>query len=123
MNGKVETKEYRFDLLKWLVVIALVLGGAVAYYVFSEQYVALIRVSGMLLVLVAAGFLAVNTAAGNSFWQLLRAAQVEVRKVVWPTRQETTQTTMLVMAVVLVTALILWGLDSLLGYFARLVIA
>ncbi|TIR54961.1 MAG: preprotein translocase subunit SecE, partial [Mesorhizobium sp.] len=46
----------------------------------------------------------------------------EIRKVVWPTRQETTQTTLIVVAVVLVMALLLWGLDSLLGWLVSLIV-
>jgi preprotein translocase subunit SecE len=55
-------------------------------------------------------------AKGHCFlWRWLKEARTEIRKVVWPTRQETTQTTLIVVAVVLVMALVLWGLDSLLG--------
>ena len=46
----------------------------------------------------------------------------EIRKVVWPTRQETTQTTLIVVAVVLVMALLLWGLDSLLGWLVSMIV-
>ena len=58
----------------------------------------------------------------SSFWNLAKAARVEIRKVVWPTRQETTQTTLIVLGVVLLMALILWGLDSLLGWIVSSVI-
>ncbi|MEX5381397.1 preprotein translocase subunit SecE, partial [Acinetobacter towneri] len=53
---------------------------------------------------------------------LLKEARVEIRKVVWPTRQETMQTTLIVVAVVLVMALLLWGLDSLLGWLVSLIV-
>ena len=52
---------------------------------------------------------------GDAFNRLRKEAWVEVRKVVWPTRQETLQTTLIVMAVVVVVALILWAVDGLLG--------
>ncbi|MFO6237257.1 preprotein translocase subunit SecE, partial [Pseudomonas aeruginosa] len=52
----------------------------------------------------------------------LHAARVEIRKVVWPSRQETTQTTLIVVAVVLVMALLLWGLDSLLGWLVSMIV-
>ena len=61
-------------------------------------------------------FVALQTEKGQMFWGLLRDAKAEVRKVVWPTRQETVQTTMIVVVVVLVMSLILWLLDSLLGW-------
>jgi preprotein translocase subunit SecE len=47
------------------------------------------------------------------FWNLIKGSRTEIRKVVWPTRQETTQTTMIVVVFVFVMALILWALDSL----------
>jgi preprotein translocase SecE subunit len=53
-----------------------------------------------------------------AFVELARAARTEIRKVVWPTRQEATQTTLVVVAVVLVTSLVLWGLDTFLGWLA-----
>ncbi|WP_438504165.1 preprotein translocase subunit SecE [Acinetobacter towneri] len=52
----------------------------------------------------------------------MKEARVEIRKVVWPTRQETMQTTLIVVAVVLVMALLLWGLDSLLGWLVSLIV-
>ena len=52
----------------------------------------------------------------------MKEARIEIRKVVWPTRQETTQTTLIVVAVVLVMALLLWGLDSLLGWLVSLIV-
>ena len=49
----------------------------------------------------------------------VRDTQIEVRKVVWPSRQETVQTTMIVLLMVMVVALILWAFDSLLGWAVR----
>ena len=76
----------------------------------------------MLVVAAVAGAVASQTSQGVAFWELARAARTEIRKVVWPTRQETTQTTLIVVAVVLVMALILWGLDTLLGWLASMLI-
>lgn len=119
---KVEEKEFRLDGLKWVVVVALILGGAFANSYYAGEVALLYRVLVLLLIGAVAAFVAVNTSRGHTFWALLKAAQVEVRKVVWPSRQETTQTTLIVSAVVLVTAIILWGLDTGLGYVASLII-
>jgi len=121
-TAKVEEVEFRLDGLKWLVVFALVLGGAVANSYYASDLALLYRVLAMLALGALAAFVAVNTAKGDSFWALLKAAQVEVRKVVWPSRQETTQTTLIVSAVVVVAAIVLWGLDAGLGYVASLII-
>ncbi|WP_075186045.1 preprotein translocase subunit SecE [Teredinibacter haidensis] len=119
---KVEEADFRLDGLKWLVVAALVLGGAFANSYYAGDFALLYRVLVLLVLGLFAAYVAVNTAKGSSFWALLKAAQVEVRKVVWPSRQETTQTTLIVSAVVVVTAIILWGLDAGLGYLASLII-
>ena len=121
MNVKAEAKDSRFDLVKWLVVAALVVVGVVGNQYFSAEPV-LYRVLGLLVVAVVAGVVALQTSRGQSFAVLLKEARVEIRKVVWPTRQETTQTTLIVVAVVLVMALLLWGLDSLLGWLVSLVV-
>lgn len=122
MSTQLEVKEYRFGAAKWLLSIALVIGGAVAFSYFKEEYALLYRVLGVTAVIVVAALIAVTTESGSAFWSLLKAAQVEVRKVVWPTRQEVTQTTFIVVVVVLIAALILWGLDTLIGFLASLVI-
>ncbi|MCP8900879.1 preprotein translocase subunit SecE [Gilvimarinus xylanilyticus] len=121
MSTKAEPKEYRLDVVKWLLVAAVVAVGVVGNSMYSAQPL-LYRV----LVLVALGLvglaIASKTAKGSALIQLLRESIVEVRKVVWPTKQETNQTTMLVVAVVIVMALILWGLDTIFGFVASKII-
>ncbi|MCV4111354.1 preprotein translocase subunit SecE [Pseudomonas aeruginosa] len=121
MNAKAEAKESRFDLLKWLLVAVLVVVAVVGNQYFSAQSI-LYRVLGILVLAVIAAFLALQTAKGQAFFSLAKEARVEIRKVVWPSRQETTQTTLIVVAVVLVMALLLWGLDSLLGWLVSMIV-
>lgn len=121
MNVKAEVKDSRFDSVKWLVVVALVVAGVVGNHVFAAESI-LYRVLGLLVLAVIAGFVALQTAKGRSFFTLLKDARGEIRKVVWPTRQETTQTTLIVVVVVLVMALLLWGLDSLLGWLVSMIV-
>ena len=121
MNVKAEAKDSRFDLVKWLIVAALVVVGVVGNQYFSAEPI-LYRVLGLLVLAVVAGVVALQTARGQAFAVLLKEARVEIRKVVWPTRQETMQTTLIVVAVVLVMALLLWGLDSLLGWLVSLIV-
>ena len=121
MTSKVEGSENRLDALKWLAVALLVAVGVVGNQYFSAEPI-LYRVLVLLLLAAAAGFLAFQTAKGKAFAVLLKEARVEIRKVVWPTRQETTQTTMIVVLVVLLMALMLWGLDSLLGWLVSLIV-
>lgn len=121
MNTKVEAKEGRFDLLKWLAVAALVVAGVVGNQYFGSESL-LYRVLALLVLAGLAAWVAAQTVKGGSFLVLAREARAEIRKVVWPTRQETTQTTLIVVAVVLVMALLLWGLDSLLGWLVSMIV-
>lgn len=121
MTPKAEAQGSRFDLLKWLVVVALVVVGVVGNQYFSASPI-LYRVLALLVIAVVAAFVGLQTVKGKSFFVLVKEARTEIRKVVWPTRQETTQTTLIVVAVVLVMALLLWGLDSLLGWLVSLIV-
>jgi preprotein translocase subunit SecE len=121
MNAKAEAKDSRFDVLKWLAVAALVVAGVVGNQYFSAEPL-LYRVLALLALAVVVGFIALQTAKGQAFFALAKEARIEIRKVVWPTRQETTQTTLIVVAVVLVMSLVLWGLDSLLGWLVSLIV-
>ncbi|MFJ3262204.1 preprotein translocase subunit SecE [Pseudomonas sp. NPDC086581] len=121
MNAKVEAKESRLDLLKWLVVAVLVVVAVVANQYYSAQPI-FYRVLGILVMAAVAGFVSLQTVKGRAFFTLAKEARAEIRKVVWPSRQETTQTTLIVVAVVLVMALMLWGLDSLLGWLVSMIV-
>ena len=116
MSGKSEVvAASRLDGLKWVLVAVVVAVGVYGNYYFSAEPL-LYRVIGLLVLALGAGFLALQTAKGGAFWTLVKEAKVEIRKVVWPTRRETVQTTLVVVAVVLIMGLILWALDSLLGW-------
>lgn len=117
----VETTASRFDAVKWTVVAVLVAVAVVGNSYYSDQSL-LYRVLGILVLAGVAGMVALQTAKGAAFWALVKGARTEIRKVVWPTRQETVQTTMIVVAFVLLVALLLWGLDSLLGWLVSLAI-
>lgn len=117
MNSKVETENNRLDGLKWLVVALLVVIGVGGNMYFADQSL-LYRFAALLVLAALAVFVALQTAKGLEFWRLAKEARTEIRKVVWPTRQETTQTTLIVVGFVLLMALILWGLDTLVGWAA-----
>ena len=121
MNTCVENKAGSLDWLKWLVVAALLAGGVFANWYYQDEML-LLRVAGLLATAAVAILLALQTERGKAIWSLLKEARTEVRRVVWPTNQETTQTTLVVIAIVFVFALILWGLDSLLGWIVSSII-
>ncbi|MBR9885274.1 preprotein translocase subunit SecE [Marinobacterium lacunae] len=115
MNSKVTSEGTKLDGLKWLVVVAIVAAGVVGNSVFAGESL-LYRVLALLALALVAGFVAFQTAKGRAFFQLFKEAKNEIRKVVWPTRQETLQTTAIVVVAVLIVGLLLWGLDTLLGW-------
>ena len=121
MNAQVEPAADSMDTLKLAFAALLVIAGMAGYYVFSSHSV-LLRVIGLLACLLVAIMVASRTEKGRAVWSFFHEAQIEVRKVVWPTREETMQTTLLVMAMVVVSALLMWGLDWLLGWGIQFVI-
>jgi len=121
LNTSVENKAGSLDWLKWLVVTVLLAGGVFANWYYQDEML-LLRVAGLLATAAVAILLALQTERGKAIWSLLKEARTEVRRVVWPTNQETTQTTLVVIAIVFVFALILWGLDSLLGWIVSSII-
>jgi preprotein translocase subunit SecE len=118
----VETTASKYDAAKWTLVIALVAAAVVGNSYYAEQSL-LYRVLGILVLAAVAGGVALQTAKGAAFWALVKGSRTEIRKVVWPTRQETVQTTMIVVGFVLLVALLLWGLDSFLGWVVSRAIA
>ena len=114
-------KNTAFDAIKWLGV-AIVLVAAIVGNVYFDHYSAAIRAAVIIVVAIVMLLIAVTTAKGSAVWDFIKAARVEMRKVVWPTRQETTQTTILVIVVVAVMALILWGVDSLFAYIVSSIV-
>jgi preprotein translocase subunit SecE len=107
------------DNAKLAASILLVLAGIVAFYVLHAQadwlrWLAV--VAGVALAVVVFG----SSARGRTFWQFMSDARQELRKVVWPTRQETTMTTAVVFGFVIIAGLFFWGLDVFLSWATRL---
>jgi preprotein translocase subunit SecE len=120
-NSNAQEANAPLNTVLWVVAIALVVAGIYGNNYFGGESL-LYRVLGLLAVSIVAAGIAFQTIQGKAFWVLLKGARTEIRKVVWPTRQETVQTTMIVSLVVVVAGLILWGLDTLLGWLVSLVI-
>ena len=97
-----------------LLVSVLILGGAVAGFYYFAEASTLVRVLGMLAAVGVALAVYLQTEIGKTSWRFLGDARTEVRKVVWPTRAETIQTTLMVAVMVVLVAIFLWLLDMLL---------
>jgi len=113
MNAKVETPASWLDSVKLIVALLLLLGGIVGYYHFDD-YPTLARVLGVLAATGVAVIVAMQTLKGRTFLGFVVEAQIEVRKVVWPTRAETLQATLAVVVMVIALGVMLWMFDMLL---------
>jgi preprotein translocase subunit SecE len=103
--------------LMWLSVLVL-LGGVVAFYWYDEQPLP-IRLAMVLGGLVVAAGLVWSSWYGREFRQFAQAARVELRKVVWPNRDETVKITVVVFMFATIMGLFFWGLDFLLTWAIR----
>ncbi|MFZ2629358.1 MAG: preprotein translocase subunit SecE [Rugosibacter sp.] len=99
------------DKLKFVLALLLLMAGVAGFYYFAEQPM-VFRVLAVLAGVAAGGALAWFTAPGRRFVDFSHEAIVETKKVVWPSRRETLQTTGIVFAFVLVMAVILWTADK-----------
>ena len=120
MNAQTETSQgSALDIVKLLIAAVAIIGGLYSYYYYEFELALPLRV---LIVLGSTGAgiaIAMTSTQGQRLWHFIQGSRVEVRKVVWPTRQETTQTAIAVFVFTLVMALFFWGLDSALLALTR----
>lgn len=119
MDPKVETEGSGLDTAKLAAAAALLVGAVVGFYWFAEHSL-LLRVLGLLAAAGVALFVGAQTLMGGRVLGYLSDTRTEVRKVVWPTRQETVQTALIVFGVVVFMGIVLWLLDMLLLWAVRL---
>lgn len=123
MSVSTEEQGSSLDTVKLVVSLALLVAGIAGFYYFEtwggEAVSLLFRVLGLLLVVGLAVALAATTLPGKNLMSFMRDSRLEVRKMVWPTKAETLQTTLMVMVIVVILSIFLWGVDSLLGWGVR----
>ncbi len=102
-----------------LVAIAMLVGGIGAYYYFQDLAITPVRVVGLIAVALVASWVAAQSEQGGAFFRFLKEADIERRKVVWPTHQEALQTSLMVIVVIILISLFLAGVDWLLGALIR----
>ncbi|RLA19120.1 MAG: preprotein translocase subunit SecE [Gammaproteobacteria bacterium] len=120
MSDNTESSSSALDTVKLSFAVLLLAGSVAAFYLLGDQAF-LVRLGALVaLILVALGAV-FTTSTGRNIWGFLVGARTEVRKVVWPTRQETMQTTLVVIVVVFIVGLILWLLDMSLVWGIQLV--
>jgi len=120
MKTQAEAPTAVYDVVKQVLSVVFVVAGVAAFYHFSEVVPLLYRVLGLVVVMLAVAGVMFTTEIGQNVWQFVLESKQEVRKVVWPTREETVRTTLLVVAMVTVVGLILWLLDMFLFWAVTL---
>ena len=114
MVAKTETEvSNKFDTFKLVIAIAILLTGIGGFYYYIDVSL-LYRVLGLVAMVIVAAGIAFTTATGHAILSFGRESRAEVRKVVWPTRQETVQTTLMVVVAVIILGIFLWLIDMLL---------
>jgi len=119
MNNK-PTAPSNMDRVKWMVVVILLVAGIVANYYFAPLSLAA-RLGGWTVAIAIMAAIAATTLKGKKALTFAFDSRHELRKVTWPTRQETVQTTLIVVVIVAISAVILWLLDSILLWAVSLI--
>ncbi len=113
MSAQTETQQSGvFDIVKLLVASLTLVGGLYAYYYYENDFAQAIRVL-MVLGGTAAGIsIAMLSTQGRRLWHFIQGSRIEIRKVIWPTKQETTQVAIAVFIFTAIMMLFFWALDS-----------
>ncbi len=101
------------DKIKLLVAVLVMAAGIAGFYMYADEAL-LYRVLALVAVFIVAFIIILQTQVGLGAWNFGRSAVLEVRKAVWPTRQETLQATIMVMVLVIIVGIILWLFDMML---------
>jgi preprotein translocase subunit SecE len=109
-----------FDVVKQVISAIFVIAGVAAFYYFANDIALLYRVLALVAIVCVAAGLVLSTEVGKGFWSFMLESKQEVRKIVWPTRDETFRTTLMVFVMVSLVGVILWLLDMFLFWGIRL---
>lgn len=116
MSAQATEEKSPLDSIKWLVAVALLVAGIVGFNHYTElpMYLRALMVIGGLVLAIA---VVMTTAKGKALWQFIKESRTELRKVIWPSSNETVRTTIAVLVMVIILGLFLWGFDSLINTF------
>ena len=114
------------DVVLWIIALGLLVGSVMVNQ-YLPQYVPAasnvwVRIAAIVACIVVALGLLYATHQGKGFVRLLKDSRIELRRVAWPTKQETMTTSWQVLVVVVITSLVLWGFDYILGWAVKLII-
>jgi preprotein translocase subunit SecE len=120
MDTRSESEPTFFDTVKLLLSVAILVGGIVGYYYYANES-PLLRAVGVLIAFGVAVWVAFQSAQGRTLWAFIQGSRVELRKVVWPTREEAVQTTVIVLVFALIMGTFFWLLDLGLLWFTTFI--
>ena len=106
-------KSKGLNIFLWLLAVAIIAASAFGNIYFQDQYSTPIRVVAVIVLLLISLGVAATTNQGRKALGFFQDARTELRRIVWPSRPEATQTTFIVVGVTVFVSLILWGLDSI----------
>jgi preprotein translocase subunit SecE len=118
MAEQVQESATALDAAKLAAGVAIVAAGIAGFYLLADLPIWL-RWIIVLAAFLAGVFVSLQSYQGKNFWAFVQSSRVELRKVVWPNRQETWQVTLVVIVMVIVLGLFFWGLDTLLAFLTR----
>ena len=111
-EANIEVKSNKTYLIAAIGVLVM---GMILFYYFSDIRL-FYRVVGMIAVLILSGYIGYQSDFGKLVYSYVADSKIELKKVTWPTKQETTQTTLGVIFVVIVVGILLWLFDMFLGW-------
>ena len=120
MDAKFENEPTFVDTIKIFLALAILIGSIVAYYYYANES-ALLRAVGVLVAFGLSVWVAFQSVQGQTLWKFIQGSRVELRKVVWPTREEAIQTTGIVLLFASIMGVFFWLLDLFLLWFTTLV--
>jgi preprotein translocase subunit SecE len=118
MTDQVQENATALDALKLAAGVVILAAGIVGFYMLVDLPIWL-RWIIVLAALVLGTLVGLQSAQGRTFWGFVQSSRTELRKVVWPDRQETLQVTLVVFVMIIVLSLFFWALDTLLGFITR----
>jgi len=123
LSTKSETgKSSALDVILLAISLLILVGGIAGFYYFETQAITVIRVLGLLSAVALSLLITGRTEKGRSLFRFFKEADIERRKVVWPSRTETMQTTLMVLVVTVIISILLFFIDAVLGKLVRMLI-
>jgi preprotein translocase subunit SecE len=110
MDTKVDREPTALDTAKLALALVILIGGIAGYYYYADLPV-VVRAIGVIVATIVAAWVAMQTSRGQLLWKFIQGSRVELRKVVWPTREETVQTTIAVLIFAAIMSVFFWLLD------------